>query len=207
MEYHPSHKASSVASTSSNVSSIWESLPSLYTGRADSVSSEIDELPDPSSIMIKKFEDDADPCNLKGLLTEEQKRVNHIASEKRRRHTIKGGFSELNELIPTLKNTNNSKSVILFKSVEYMKQLDKRNKQLKNRLLQLQKKKQRQPTKPMVYHSISIPSDDVFTASVDCWLLNQSNSTPSFNIPAMENDHTYGRERLLSSGKLNHLKQ
>lgn len=48
MEYHPSHKASSVASTSSNVSSIWESLPSLYTGRADSVSSEIDELPDPS---------------------------------------------------------------------------------------------------------------------------------------------------------------
>lgn len=49
MEYDASHKASSVTSTTSN-SSIWDPLPSLYTGRADSVSSAYDELPDPEPL-------------------------------------------------------------------------------------------------------------------------------------------------------------
>lgn len=46
-EYDPSHKTSSVTSTSSGTSSIWDPLPSLYTGRANSVSSayELDDLP------------------------------------------------------------------------------------------------------------------------------------------------------------------
>lgn len=51
MEYDASHKASSVTSTSSN-SSIWDPLPSLYTGRADSVSSayELEDLQEPESL-------------------------------------------------------------------------------------------------------------------------------------------------------------
>lgn len=50
MEYDPSHKTSSVTSTSSSTSSIWDPLPSLYTGRADSVSSayEFDDLQEPA---------------------------------------------------------------------------------------------------------------------------------------------------------------
>lgn len=44
MDYHPSHKASSVSSTGSSSSSLWESVPSLYTGKAESVSSAFDDL-------------------------------------------------------------------------------------------------------------------------------------------------------------------
>jgi hypothetical protein len=62
MEYDPAHKTTSVASTSSNYDpahktssvtsinsnlSIWDPLPSLYTGRADSVSSAYDDLQEP----------------------------------------------------------------------------------------------------------------------------------------------------------------
>lgn len=42
-EYDPSHKTTSVASNCSNTSSIWDPLPSLYSGRAGSVASELDE--------------------------------------------------------------------------------------------------------------------------------------------------------------------
>lgn len=165
------------------------------------------------------------------LLSDDQKRANHIASEQKRRNMIRSGFRELTELIPTLKNINNSKSTILFKSVDYIKQLEKRNKILKERLLLLQQKlkqkqlkkalkqqqlqQQQQQQHPMTYNSISIPSDTVNTmpalvmpASVDDWLLNQFNQ-PYLNIP--NNDDNVltiqsGRESLLSSGKLNHLK-
>ncbi|PKB96047.1 hypothetical protein RhiirA5_243966, partial [Rhizophagus irregularis] len=63
----------------------------------------------------------------KELLTEEEKRANHIASEQKRRNTIRAGFKELTDIIPTLKNVNNSKSTILFKAVDYIKYLERRN--------------------------------------------------------------------------------
>ncbi|CAG8515853.1 5984_t:CDS:2 [Acaulospora colombiana] len=69
----------------------------------------------------------------KELLTEEEKRANHIASEQKRRNTIRAGFKELTDIIPTLKNVNNSKSTILFKAVDYIKYLERRNKNLKER--------------------------------------------------------------------------
>ncbi|KAG0180342.1 hypothetical protein DFQ29_000868 [Apophysomyces sp. BC1021] len=72
------------------------------------------------------------------LLTEEEKRANHIASEQKRRNTIRNGFKDLTEIIPTLKNINNSKSTILFKAVDYIKHLEKRNKGLRERLAALQ---------------------------------------------------------------------
>lgn len=81
----------------------------------------------------------------KDVLSVDQKRANHILSEQKRRNLIRGGFKELTELIPTLKNINNSKSTILFKSVDYIKQLEKRNKSLKDKLLLLEQKvKQKQ---------------------------------------------------------------
>ncbi|PHZ07513.1 HLH-domain-containing protein, partial [Rhizopus microsporus ATCC 52813] len=70
----------------------------------------------------------------KELLTEEEKRANHIASEQKRRSTIRNGFKELSELVPTLKNINNSKSTVLFKAVEYIKYLEKRNNSLRDKI-------------------------------------------------------------------------
>lgn len=206
------------------------------------------------------------------LLSDDQKRANHIASEQKRRNTIRGGFKELTEIIPTLKNINNSKSTILFKSVDYIKQLDKRNKSLRDRLhlLQQQRKKPITHKKQVqllqeqlraqqelltrhnihsiplytTHSSISIPAmDDTPVTSTtnsptmphasllpivnihnhfhpssyqtpaalvipsDDW--SHSNA-PSFNIPADDHHQHYQhsfRERLLSSGKLNHLRK
>ncbi|CAO3600751.1 unnamed protein product [Absidia cylindrospora] len=76
------------------------------------------------------------PC--RDLLTEDEKRANHIASEQKRRNTIRTGFKEMTEIIPTLKNINNSKSTILFKAVEYIRHLDKRNRGLRDKLSSLQ---------------------------------------------------------------------
>lgn len=74
----------------------------------------------------------------KDLLTEDEKRINHIASEQKRRNTIRLGFKDLTDIIPTLKNINNSKSTILFKAVEFIKHLDKRNRGLREKVSSLQ---------------------------------------------------------------------
>jgi hypothetical protein len=77
-------------------------------------------------------------------LTDDEKRANHIISEQKRRNTIRTGFKELTDIIPTLKNINNSKSTILFKAVEFMKHLDKRNRALNDKVKSLQIKLQLQ---------------------------------------------------------------
>ncbi|KAI8882774.1 hypothetical protein K501DRAFT_333804 [Backusella circina FSU 941] len=74
----------------------------------------------------------------KELLTEEEKRANHIASEQKRRGTIRTGFKDLTDLVPSLKNLNNSKSTVLFKAVEFISQLEKRNKALREKIESLE---------------------------------------------------------------------
>jgi hypothetical protein len=69
----------------------------------------------------------------KELLTEEEKRANHIASEQKRRNTIRNGFRDITELIPDLKDINSSKSTILFKAVDFIHSLEKRNRMLRRR--------------------------------------------------------------------------
>lgn len=98
----------------------------------------------------RPLEEEDDEEKNRELLSDDQKRANHIASEQKRRNTIRGGFKELTEIIPTLKNINNSKSTILFKSVDYIKQLDKRNKSLRDRLCSLQA--QQRKRKPVNVH-------------------------------------------------------
>ncbi|KAI9024974.1 hypothetical protein CLU79DRAFT_745660 [Phycomyces nitens] len=66
------------------------------------------------------------------------KRDNHILSEQRRRNMIRTGFKEMTDLIPTLKNISQSKSIILFKAADYMKDLERRNKHLRDKLASLQ---------------------------------------------------------------------
>lgn len=52
-----------------------------------------------------------------GLLTEEEKKANHIASEQKRRHNIRVGFDQLVQLVPTLNQCHRSEALILQKSV------------------------------------------------------------------------------------------
>ncbi|KAG1381779.1 hypothetical protein G6F61_002867 [Rhizopus arrhizus] len=74
----------------------------------------------------------------KELLTEEEKRNNHIASEQKRRGMIRSGFKDLTEIVPALKNLNNSKSTILFKAVDYIKHLENRNRSLREKIKRLE---------------------------------------------------------------------
>ncbi|KAI8335122.1 hypothetical protein BC941DRAFT_431296 [Chlamydoabsidia padenii] len=73
-------------------------------------------------------------------LSKDEKRVNHIASEQKRRQNIRTGFQQLTDLIPTLKSMPHSKSTILFKTADYIKHTEKRNKVLLQRLKQLQQR-------------------------------------------------------------------
>ncbi|KAF9900400.1 hypothetical protein EC991_007424 [Linnemannia zychae] len=74
----------------------------------------------------------------KELLTEEEKRANHIASEQKRRNTIRNGFKDMTDIIPDLKDVNSSKSTILFKAVDFIKHLERRNRLLQEKATQLE---------------------------------------------------------------------
>ncbi|KAG0272156.1 hypothetical protein BGZ95_012101 [Linnemannia exigua] len=74
----------------------------------------------------------------KELLTEEEKRANHIASEQKRRNTIRNGFKDMTDIIPDLKDVNSSKSTILFKAVDFIKHLENRNRVLQEKANQLE---------------------------------------------------------------------
>ncbi|KAF8955236.1 hypothetical protein BGZ46_002688 [Entomortierella lignicola] len=74
----------------------------------------------------------------KELLTEEEKRANHIASEQKRRNTIRTGFKDMTEIIPDLKDINSSKSTILFKAVDFIKHLERQNSVLQEKANRLE---------------------------------------------------------------------
>ncbi|KAI9481000.1 MAG: hypothetical protein EXX96DRAFT_200060 [Benjaminiella poitrasii] len=105
----------------------------------------------------------------KELLTEEEKRANHIASEQKRRSIIRNGFNELTELVPTLKNINNSKSTILFKAVDFIRHLEKRNKSLREKIKSLELRAK------VEGHSISHDK-----------LTNHSNSNNTMHLPSIQ---------------------
>lgn len=70
-------------------------------------------------------------------LTEDQKRENHINSEKKRRKVIQTGFDNLGILVPNLKGGNQSKSIMLDSTVAFIKELLAGNEQLNAQLCQL----------------------------------------------------------------------
>jgi hypothetical protein len=49
------------------------------------------------------------------LLTEAEKKANHIASEQKRRQNIRVGFDQLVEIVPTLSQSHRSEALILQK--------------------------------------------------------------------------------------------
>lgn len=58
----------------------------------------------------------------KPRLTEEEKRQNHIASEKKRRDAIRAGFDALCDIVPGMKGQGRSEAVVLGRTVEYVKE-------------------------------------------------------------------------------------
>lgn len=57
----------------------------------------------------------------KPRLTEQEKKNNHIASEQKRRAAIREGFDRLTELVPGLEGQGRSESVVLRKTVEFIR--------------------------------------------------------------------------------------
>lgn len=51
------------------------------------------------------------------LLSEDQKKANHIASEQKRRANIRIGFDQLVDMVPDLDNAHRSESLILQKCI------------------------------------------------------------------------------------------
>ncbi|KAF9193276.1 hypothetical protein BGZ51_003796 [Haplosporangium sp. Z 767] len=88
----------------------------------------------------------------KELLTKEEKRANHIASEQKRRNTIRIGFKQMTDIIPDLKDVNSSKSTILFKAVDFIKHLEKRNRMLQEKANLLESRLQQQQQQKGAHH-------------------------------------------------------
>ncbi|KAI9025266.1 hypothetical protein CLU79DRAFT_744780, partial [Phycomyces nitens] len=72
------------------------------------------------------------------LLTDAEKKANHIASEQKRRQNIRLGFDQLIEIVPSLHNGNRSEALILQKSVDHIKQLISVKNDLKDQIRDLQ---------------------------------------------------------------------
>ncbi|CAO3615119.1 unnamed protein product [Mucor hiemalis] len=72
------------------------------------------------------------------LLSESQKKANHIASEQKRRQNIRIGFDQLIDIVPTLNHGNRSEALILQKSVDHIRQLIHAKNELKNQVRDLQ---------------------------------------------------------------------
>ncbi|OKL64687.1 hypothetical protein UA08_01056 [Talaromyces atroroseus] len=65
----------------------------------------------------------------KPRLTDQEKKNNHIASEQKRRAAIREGFDRLTELVPGLEGQGRSESVVLKKTVDFLRsQLEERRK-------------------------------------------------------------------------------
>ncbi|ROW17321.1 hypothetical protein VPNG_01190 [Cytospora leucostoma] len=70
-------------------------------------------------------------------LTEDQKRENHINSEKKRRKVIQVGFENLSHIVPAIKGGNPSKSAMLEATVAWLQDLLDGNEALKAQASQI----------------------------------------------------------------------
>lgn len=64
----------------------------------------------------------ANPDKDKPRLTEQEKKNNHIASEQKRRAAIREGFDRLTELVPGLEGQGRSESVVLKRTVDFLRE-------------------------------------------------------------------------------------
>ena len=76
-----------------------------------------------------------DGGNDKPRLTAEQKKKNHIESEKKRREAIRAGFEKLADIIPGVKGQARSEAVVLQAAVKYLRQQLDRKEELREQAL------------------------------------------------------------------------
>ncbi|CAM0140173.1 unnamed protein product [Umbelopsis sp. WA50703] len=72
------------------------------------------------------------------LLSEAEKKANHIASEQKRRQNIRVGFDQLVDIVPALSQSHRSEALILQKSVDHIHKLVAAKNELKERVRELQ---------------------------------------------------------------------
>ena len=65
---------------------------------------------------------DLDGAGDKPRLTADQKKKNHIESEKKRREAIRAGFERLSQIIPGCEGQSRSEAVVLQRTVQYLKE-------------------------------------------------------------------------------------
>ncbi|KAL5615226.1 hypothetical protein BROUX41_005282 [Berkeleyomyces rouxiae] len=76
------------------------------------------------------------PEDEKPRLTDDQKKQNHIASEKKRRQAIRDGFDNLCSLVPGLEGQGRSEGLVLGRAVDFMKEQVVRRRELIDRIEQ-----------------------------------------------------------------------
>lgn len=67
----------------------------------------------------------------KTRLSAEQKKQNHIESERKRREAIRSGFEKLSEKVPDSKGKASSEGVVLANTVKHIQQLQARKEELR----------------------------------------------------------------------------
>lgn len=65
---------------------------------------------------------DLDGASDKPRLTSEQKKKNHIESEKKRREAIRAGFERLSKIVPDCEGQARSEAVVLQRTVQYLRE-------------------------------------------------------------------------------------
>ncbi|KAF2211751.1 hypothetical protein CERZMDRAFT_11682, partial [Cercospora zeae-maydis SCOH1-5] len=66
----------------------------------------------------------------KSRLTEEQKKRNHIESEKKRREAIRNGFDRLSTIVPGMQGQARSEAIVLAATVDHMRAMLKQKEQI-----------------------------------------------------------------------------
>ncbi|CAO3636874.1 unnamed protein product [Mucor hiemalis] len=98
-------------------------------------------IPEDTSTQVEEEEDKKERKGRKApheLLTDAEKKANHIASEKKRRQNIQLGFDQLIEIVPSLTQGNRSEAFILQKSVDHIRHLINVKNDLKTQIRDLQ---------------------------------------------------------------------
>ncbi|KAI8880398.1 hypothetical protein K501DRAFT_286918 [Backusella circina FSU 941] len=121
--------------SSSNNTETWETST---TGRKRS-QQELNDNDDDEEEEGKKTDRERKPRKAPHeLLTDAEKKANHIASEKKRRQNIRLGFDQLIEIVPSLTQGNRSEAFILQKSVDHIRHLINVKNDLKTQIREIQ---------------------------------------------------------------------
>ena len=109
-------------------------IQNSFTNHTDTDDTTIPLIPLDTDNKIKK--DRKPRAKKSNKLTDDQIRLNHVTSEKRRREMVRQIYDELVTLVPDLqKNENRSELIIYLKTKNYLTYLYQKNELLRNKLI------------------------------------------------------------------------